>query len=104
MASMRSRLSLIHPSAWKGNSAKFALIRLSEVPQRYRKHLGGGESLKPSEGAYILHPSAYTARSGPGNRSSPSTMTVGLPGNRTRCASSSVLTATSWISASIPSW
>jgi hypothetical protein len=42
MASMRSRLSLIHPSAWKGNSAKFALIRLSEVPQRYRKHLGGG--------------------------------------------------------------
>src|SRR5829696_6400088 len=58
------------------------------------------ESLKQSGVAYILQPSAYFARSGTGNRSSPSTLIVGLPGNRSLLASWSVLTATSSTSAS----
>jgi hypothetical protein len=39
-----------------------------------------GEPFKPSGVAYILQPSAYLARSGTENRSSPSTLRVGLPG------------------------
>jgi hypothetical protein len=34
MASMRSRLSLVHPSAWKVNSPKFVFTESSEVPTR----------------------------------------------------------------------
>src|SRR5215203_3819032 len=52
---------------------------------------------------YILQPSAYSARSGTGNRSSPFTLIVGLPANRSSWASSSVLTAIRSTSASRPS-
>src|SRR5215207_4041370 len=63
-----------------------------------------GEPLSPSRVAYILQLSAYPARSGTGNRSSPSTLIVGLPGNRSLWASSSVLTATNSTTASAASW
>jgi hypothetical protein len=41
-----------------------------------------GDPLSPSGVAYILQPSAYPALSGTGNRSSLSTLIVGLPGRQ----------------------
>src|SRR5215203_5149799 len=67
-----------------------------------RRIIAVGEPFSPSAVAYIQQPSAYSARFGMGNRASPSTLIVGLPGNRSRLASSSVLTATSSTPASTP--
>src|SRR5215211_2440220 len=62
-----------------------------------------GAPLRPCGVVYILQPSAYSAGSGTGNRSSPFTLIVGLPANRSSWASSSVLTAIRSTSASRPS-
>src|SRR5215204_2832800 len=68
-----------------------------------RSIIAVGAPFSPSAVAYILQPSAYSVRSSTGNRSSPSTLIVGLPGNASLLATSSVLTATSSTSASRPS-
>ena len=44
MPSMRSRLSLIHPSAWKGNSANFGCFDSRTLEYRDVRGLRGGEA------------------------------------------------------------
>src|SRR5215208_6027558 len=58
--------------------------------QRRPQHLLRGGPLNPSCVAYTRQPSSHSSRSSTGNRSRPSNRIVGLPGNLSRLASSSV--------------